>query len=183
MLRGSKPWESGYSLLVVIVSVSLIGLATALVASSFFLLSNLYVKASEQTFLQQEARHAASFLTKELTFGVGVEVFSNRDDARSLSGESYLLYSDGGIVWLQKGKGSPQDVFADSDAEFDVRFRAMASDLEEGLTEFASLLVAEITVRSRKSGREASVTKTIKLLNSRLNRDQDGKAIAYVKPS
>jgi hypothetical protein len=59
----------------------------------------------------------------------------------------------------------------------------MASDLEEGLTEFASLLVAEITVRSRKSGREASVTKTIKLLNSRLNRDQDGKAIAYVKPS
>ena len=166
--------ESGYSLVELLIALSLIGLVLSLAWGIYPFGVTMYSRGNDQSTLQQEERYLFEFLSRELMYAFGVEILGSLDEVPEPAAGEALLYSNEQGIW-RKMDDQATLVLPASRASFELAFRGDASSKELLLFDYTVSLVKNPAITHE-------VVKTLYLFNSKL-KGGTGTVLRYEKSS
>lgn len=168
--------ESGYSLVELLIALSLIGLILALAYGIYTFGVTVYERGESQSTLQREERLLFEFLSRELMYAFEVEILDSMDGVAELDSGQAILYSNEQGIWKkQHGQTQAALIFPAERVSYELSFsRDELSD---------SLLLFDYTVSLVKKPEVAhDIVKSLFLFNSTLE-NSDGGVLLYTRPS
>ncbi len=173
----------GFSLVELMIVISLLAIVLA-VSTNFYIFSvRTFEIGEQQANVQQNARLAAGFITKELRIAERVIIVNERENLSELDVVSedeffiYHIYLEDGSMYYQKidtGEGIADSFEGiSSNIEFDVLFKA--SEAQDNLLHF------NITAKDVDSGRTYSLETEVLALNAnKIEDESDGGGLALL---
>ena len=173
----------GFSLVELMIVISLLAIVLA-VSTNFYIFSvRTFEIGEQQANVQQNARLAAGFITKELRIAERVIIVNERENLSELDVVSedeffiYHIYLEDGSMYYQKidtGEGIADSFEGiSSNIEFDVLFKA--SEAQDNLLHFT------ITAKDVDSGRTYSLETEVLALNAnKIEDESDGGGLALL---
>ena len=171
---GYRAREAGYSLVELLVALSLLGLVLSLAWGIYVYGITSYSRGNDRAILQREERFLAEFFSRELMYASEVTIFPSLDEVPELGDNQAVLYSNDQGIWKKKKDGATLVVPSE---EVNVRLSFRTDTLDDAI-----LFFVDYTVGLASNPAVAdTIAKSIHLFNTVLHENGTGTVVKYTK--